>query len=68
MNSELKQTGLRRVPIEQLRDDVHFLGSVLGSVLSEQHGEALLELVEDIRLSAIFPAHDHRHRGAAAPR
>ena len=54
MNSELKQTGLRRVPIEQLRDDVHFLGSVLGSVLSEQHGEALLELVEDIRLSAIF--------------
>ncbi len=54
MNSELKQTGLRRVPIEQLRDDVHFLGRVLGSVLSEQHGEALLELVEDIRLSAIF--------------
>lgn len=54
MATEAKQTGLRRVPIEQLREDVHFLGSVLGGVLREQHGQALLDLVEDIRLQAIW--------------
>ena len=54
MEDEPRQTALRRVPIEQLRDDVHFLGSVLGNVLREQHGAALLDLVEDIRLRAIW--------------
>ncbi len=51
---EQQPTGLRRVPIEQLREDVHFLGRVLGNVLREQHGEALLELVEEIRSQAIW--------------
>lgn len=54
METESKQSGLRRVPIEQLREDVHFLGNVLGGVLREQHGQALLDLVEDIRLRAIW--------------
>lgn len=54
MESESKQTVLRRVPIEQLREDVQYLGRVLGQVLQEQHGQALLDLVEDIRLRAIW--------------
>jgi len=54
MEIEPRQTVLRRVPIEQLREDVNFLGSVLGKVLREQHGQSLLDLVEDIRLSAIW--------------
>ena len=54
MEIEPRQTVLRRVPIEQLREDVNFLGSVLGKVLREQHGQSLLDLVEDIRLRAIW--------------
>ncbi len=54
MEAEPKQTVLQRVPIEQLREDVHFLGNVLGEVLREQHGQALLDLIEDIRLRAIW--------------
>ncbi len=54
MNPGPRQTGLRRVPIEQLREDVHFLGRVLGRVLREQHGQSFLDLVEDIRLRAIW--------------
>jgi phosphoenolpyruvate carboxylase len=54
VDTEPRETGLRRVPIERLRNDVHFLGNVLGEVLREQHGQALLDLVEDIRLRAIW--------------
>lgn len=42
-----------RVPIEQLRDDVRFLGQQLGDVLVEQVGSDLLSLVERIRSEAI---------------
>jgi len=42
-----------RVPIERLREDVRLLGSLLGQVLQEQEGPALLERVEGIRRQAI---------------
>lgn len=36
-----------------LREDVHALGSLVGEVLRDQGGEALLKLVEDDRVAAI---------------
>ena len=42
-----------RIPIERLRADVDILGSLLGDVLREQGGDALLETVERLRKQAI---------------
>src|SRR5437868_14920305 len=42
-----------REPIDRLRDDVRRLGQLLGSVIREQGGDRLFELVEDIRQSCI---------------
>jgi phosphoenolpyruvate carboxylase len=44
---------IHRVPIEQLRDDVRFLGQLLGDVLIEQSGPDLFTLVERVRADAI---------------
>ena len=38
---------------EPLRDDVHALGALVGEILREQGGEALLQLVEADRVAAI---------------
>ena len=42
-----------REPIDRLRDDVRTLGSLLGDVIREQGGEALLQLVEEVRHASI---------------
>jgi phosphoenolpyruvate carboxylase len=39
---------------QPLRDDVSALGSLLGEVLLEQHGESLLKCVESVRTAAIL--------------
>ena len=38
-----------RIPTKTLREDVKFLGTVLGNVIKEQEGESLYKLVEKIR-------------------
>lgn len=43
----------RDLPADDLRADVRYLGSLLGSVLREQGGEGLLTAVEQARLGAI---------------
>ena len=40
----------------QLRDDVHLLGTLVGEVLREQGGSELFDSVERIRRGAIWPA------------
>ena len=38
-----------RIPTKLLRDDVRYLGNVLGKVLKEQEGQRFFDLVEKIR-------------------
>lgn len=37
---------------QRLREDVHLLGELLGETIRQQHGEAFLQKIEDIRHSA----------------
>jgi phosphoenolpyruvate carboxylase len=46
-------TQSNRIPIERLRDDVRFLGSLLGTVLKEQMGAEMYETVEEIRRACV---------------
>ena len=39
-----------RIPTKSLRDDVRFLGNILGRVIKEQEGHKFYDLVEKIRL------------------
>lgn len=36
----------------RLREDVHVLGELLGETIRQQHGDAFLQKIEDIRHSA----------------
>ena len=38
-----------RIPTKSLREDVRYLGFVLGKVLKDQEGEAFFKLVDKIR-------------------
>ena len=38
-----------RIPTKTLREDVKFLGTVLGNVIKEQEGKSFYNLVEKIR-------------------
>ena len=38
-----------RIPTKSLRDDVRYLGNILGNVIKQQEGINLFRLVEDIR-------------------
>lgn len=40
-------------PLQRLRDDVRFLGSLLGEVIKEQEGEWLFDLEEKVRTTCI---------------
>ena len=39
-----------RIPTKSLRDDVRFLGNILGRVIKKQEGDFFYKLVEKIRL------------------
>ena len=39
-----------RIPTKSLRDDVRYLGNILGKVIKKQEGESFFNLVEKIRL------------------
>ncbi len=38
------------IPTKSLRDDVRYLGNILGRVIKKQEGESFFNLVEKIRL------------------
>ena len=39
-----------RIPTKSLRDDVRYLGNILGNVIKNQEGKNFFKLVEDDRL------------------
>ena len=39
-----------RIPTKLLREDVRFLGSILGKVIKKQEGQNFFKLVEEVRL------------------
>ena len=39
-----------RIPTKSLRNDVRFLGNILGKVIKQQEGDKFFNLVEKIRL------------------
>ena len=39
-----------RIPTKLLREDIRYLGSILGKVLKDQEGDKFFELVEKVRI------------------
>ncbi|MDA7446531.1 phosphoenolpyruvate carboxylase, partial [Candidatus Pelagibacter ubique] len=39
-----------RIPTKSLREDVRYLGDILGRVIKKQEGQSFFKLVEDTRL------------------
>ena len=44
-----------RIPTKLLRDDVRYLGNILGKVIKEQEGKNFFNLVEKIRKKCSMP-------------
>ena len=38
-----------RIPTKSLRDDVRYLGNILGKVIKDQEGQIFFDLVEKVR-------------------
>ncbi|HEY8476313.1 MAG TPA: phosphoenolpyruvate carboxylase [Chloroflexota bacterium] len=62
----MSTSAVERSPIDQLREDVRLLGSVLGDVLREQWGPELLDTVERIRKQAIALRLNYSEEGERA--
>ena len=65
-----ERSAARDLPADDLRADVRYLGSLLGTVLREQGGDELLAAVERARTRAIASPMDSRSgsSGAASAR
>ena len=44
---------MKRSLTEQLRDEVRYLGRILGDVIREEDGQALFDQIEDIRQASV---------------
>ena len=51
-----------RIPTKSLRDDVRYLGNILGRVIKEQEGQKFFDLVEKIRLLSKANIANKNHR------
>ena len=43
-----------RIPTKSLREDVRYLGDILGKVIKKQEGENFFKLVEETRRTKFF--------------
>ena len=51
-----------RIPTKSLRDDVRYLGNILGRVIKNQEGQKFFDLVEKIRLLSKANIANKNHR------
>ena len=52
-----------RIPTKSLRDDVRYLGNILGKVIKKQEGASFFRLVEDVRrLSKVNTANINKRK------
>ena len=54
-----------RIPTKSLRDDVRYLGNILGRVIKNQEGQKFFDLVEKIRLMSKANIANKNHRAVS---